>query len=170
MKTNMQLTRYFFAALALCSAGGAFGAVTDISTVPLNTYSATASTDVKPNVIFILDDSGSMDWTYLPDWADDNNPPEYRAKNPGFNGLAYNPATRYAPPLVAASSGALDATLYKSQTGNSTATGGDSSATALSRNWNSVKNDAYGIQSTTVANLTPNTSSASFFVTTLPGE
>ncbi|MBK8742851.1 MAG: hypothetical protein IPM02_26770 [Betaproteobacteria bacterium] len=41
----------------------------DISTVPLETYSAPSSTDVKPNVLFVLDDSGSMDWDFMPDWA-----------------------------------------------------------------------------------------------------
>ena len=44
-------------------------AQTDISTVPLETYSAPTSTDVKPNVLFVLDDSGSMDWDFMPDWA-----------------------------------------------------------------------------------------------------
>src|ERR1035437_9559221 len=42
------------------------GASTSIATAPLVTSSDTA---VHPNVMFVLDDSGSMDWAYLPDWA-----------------------------------------------------------------------------------------------------
>jgi len=53
---------------------------TDISTTPLSTYSITSAKDIKPNVMFVLDDSGSMDWDYMPDWANDNSPPDYRIK------------------------------------------------------------------------------------------
>lgn len=40
-------------------------ASTDISSGPLITPSASP---VKPNLMFLLDDSGSMRWDYLPDW------------------------------------------------------------------------------------------------------
>ncbi|MBK9605475.1 MAG: hypothetical protein IPO58_03265 [Betaproteobacteria bacterium] len=55
-------------------------AQTDITTVPLETYAAPSSTDVKPNVLFVLDDSGSMDWDFMPDWAcvDQYLHPEFR--------------------------------------------------------------------------------------------
>lgn len=46
----------------------AFSAPTDIASGPLITPSASP---VKPNLMFTLDDSGSMRWDYLPDWADD---------------------------------------------------------------------------------------------------
>jgi type IV pilus assembly protein PilY1 len=46
----------------------ALAASVALATAPLAT--STTST-VKPNVMFILDDSGSMDWNYLPDWAND---------------------------------------------------------------------------------------------------
>ncbi|MBK7472040.1 MAG: hypothetical protein IPI73_16970 [Betaproteobacteria bacterium] len=55
--------------LGFLFAAGVQAAQTDISTVPLETYSAPSSTDVKPNVLFVLDDSGSMDWDFMPDWA-----------------------------------------------------------------------------------------------------
>lgn len=45
-------------------------ASTDISSGPLVTPS---TSPVKPNLMFTLDDSGSMRWDYLPDWADDSN-------------------------------------------------------------------------------------------------
>ena len=51
--------------LALASAGTHSPAAdTDIASAPLITSSSTA---VKPNLMFTLDDSGSMDWEYMPD-------------------------------------------------------------------------------------------------------
>ena len=125
-------------------------AATDLSTTPLSTYSVTSSNDVKPNVLFLLDDSGSMDWDFMPDWAcasqsttqsdcsgtgqDPNSTRyEYMFRNSAYNGIYYNPAVRYLPPVAVNSSGAVSASgnsTYPSQTGVSTATGGDSSASS----------------------------------------
>jgi type IV pilus assembly protein PilY1 len=58
-----------FVGSALCASFGAQAGVTDISTAPLETSSTTS---VLPNLMFVLDDSGSMDWDFLPDWANDN--------------------------------------------------------------------------------------------------
>ena len=41
---------------------------TDIASEPL----AQAASGVKPNIMFILDDSGSMAWDYLPDYVNDS--------------------------------------------------------------------------------------------------
>jgi type IV pilus assembly protein PilY1 len=54
-------------ALAL-SAPAAHASPTDIASGPLITPTASP---VKPNLMFVLDDSGSMRFDYLPDWADD---------------------------------------------------------------------------------------------------
>ena len=51
-------------------AGAASAATTDISNVPL--ASASGST-VLPNLLFTLDDSGSMDSDYNPDYVNDTN-------------------------------------------------------------------------------------------------
>src|SRR5436853_567989 len=83
----------------------AMAASVALATAPLAT--STTST-VKPNVMFILDDSGSMDLKYLPDWAGDTDPIYGRAyngdpilfRNAGFNGVAYNPAVTYLPPTL----------------------------------------------------------------------
>ncbi|MBK7423653.1 MAG: hypothetical protein IPJ48_11445 [Propionivibrio sp.] len=77
-----------------------------------------------------------------------------------------NPATRYRAPVMYDNTGALDTTTYPSQTGQSAATGGDGSATALLPNWKAVKVDGYGIQSAATANLEGN----AFSYTTVPGE
>lgn len=100
------------------------------------------TTSVKPNLMFTLDDSGSMASNYTPDWANDGNckttsggynascvdQPPFRSDD--FNGIYYNPAVNYKPAVNA------DGTSKASQT-----------------SWTSVKNDAYGIQSTSSTNL-----------------
>lgn len=175
--------------LALVCAAGASAALTDISTEPLETYSAPSSTDVKPNVLFVLDDSGSMNWDFMPDWActadsiqnsscnavgqsASSADREYLFRSAAYNGLYYNPAIRYSPPVAASGSGVMNATTYPSQTGTSTATGADASTKP---NWKAVKNDSYGVQSTTTSNLLWDPASTgstrpSYFFTVIPGE
>lgn len=97
--------------VALTLASIAFAAPSlNISTTPLGT---SGGNSVKPNLLFILDDSGSMDRDYTPDYVED----EICQKNmsdagdtrdcelgevlynaSGFNSQYYNPQIRYAPP------------------------------------------------------------------------
>ena len=79
------------------------GAALTLANAPL-ANSTTAS--VLPNLMFILDDSGSMGWDYLPDWANDNIPNISSSaelitlqSNADYNGVYYNPAIRYEPPV-----------------------------------------------------------------------
>lgn len=101
-----------------------------------------APSNVKPNVMFILDDSGTMDYDRLPDWA--SGSVQNQIKNSAYNGVTYNPATNYAPPAYFDPDGKLNTTKYLSQTA------------ANSTNWTSVKNDAYGVQTTGSSNLVGN--------------
>jgi type IV pilus assembly protein PilY1 len=79
--------------LALMGASAA--AQTDISNVPLaNTGSAVLA---KPNLLFILDDSGSMDWEHMPDDMSDSSAYGYRSAQ--CNGVAYDPGYTYHPPV-----------------------------------------------------------------------
>ncbi len=69
-------------------------ALTDIASVPLASSSTTV---VKPNILFTLDDSGSMDREYMPDEISG------RTGTTGFknhlcNSVYYNPAITYATP------------------------------------------------------------------------
>lgn len=73
----------------------ALGAATDISNAPLFTSS---DTNVHPNILFILDDSGSMSWNYLPDDAP-YDPYWYGYRASQCNGLAYDPQVNYLPPV-----------------------------------------------------------------------
>ncbi|MFN8990875.1 MAG: pilus assembly protein [Betaproteobacteria bacterium] len=67
-------------------------AVTDISNVPLTT-----ATGVKPNLMYILDDSGSMMMDGIPDYAAFGLGGPAAAASSAFNFLYYNPATTYRP-------------------------------------------------------------------------
>lgn len=65
-------------------------AATDISNTPLAT---TSDITAKPNVMFILDDSGSMGDEHMPDNMDDSS--LYGFKSIQCNGVAYDPAYDY---------------------------------------------------------------------------
>ncbi|MFG5777060.1 pilus assembly protein [Comamonas sp. J-3] len=120
---------------------------TDLATAPLQT---STTTQVKPNIFFIIDDSGSMNWDYLPDWARGASQPLFN--NSGFNGIYYDPAITYTPPLH------YDArTSYASMT------------SANTTRWTRVRDDGFGVQqsSTSVSNLA--TASTTYY-TFIPGE
>lgn len=76
-------------------------AAVDLAEEPLPTYVATKT---KPNILFILDNSGSMGWDYMPD--DVNNAATaytttYGYKSAQCNGVAYDPTYTYTPPVKA---------------------------------------------------------------------
>lgn len=122
-----------------------FAGLTDLADKPL----ANATTvDILPNIFFVLDDSGSMDWDYMPDYVNDSycrdndgtttscqagDAPYYAA---AFNRVYYNPLFNYTPPVNA------DGSSKKSY---------DNSA--ADRLWSAVPKDGYGIQSSSSANL-----------------
>jgi type IV pilus assembly protein PilY1 len=91
-----RIVRFLAAACLLLGAGAANAASTDIASAPLKTAGA------KPNIMLILDDSGSMQWSYLGDSVKLNgyqNTVGYR--NGQCNQLYYDPASVYAPPIGA---------------------------------------------------------------------
>ncbi|MCC6211426.1 MAG: hypothetical protein IT513_10330 [Burkholderiales bacterium] len=99
-------SRFLQNALALAAAGlsalaqpqPAFGAAVELATSPMAT---STTTTVKPNLMFILDDSGSMAWDYMPNEAQDFNGVEYGFHSNHCNGVYYNPAIVYDPPVKA---------------------------------------------------------------------
>ena len=66
----------------------------DLATMPLQT---SGSSDVKPNLMFVLDNSGSMGWDYSPDWA--NSSSDWLRENSDYNTQYYDPEVIYSPPL-----------------------------------------------------------------------
>jgi len=131
------------ATLGLCGEAGA--ALTDLANAPL---ASSANTAVRPNVLFTLDDSGSMAWAYLPDYAGGTvisgasanhcklsntcGEGETPFMSNEYNGVEYNPRVTYLLPVNA------DGTLKASQ----------------GSPWTAVPKDGYGIQSTSTINLT----------------
>lgn len=69
------------------------------ATVPLadKPLASGTSGEVKPNVMIILDDSGSMAWTHLPDHVRDLRT-RIGYKSSQCNGAYYNPSITYTPP------------------------------------------------------------------------
>ena len=140
MKLKSFLSRRLGAALvflclaaALCTPRPADAAATDLAASPLETSVATL---VKPNILYVLDDSGSMDYNYLPDWANDyGNLLGSLFYNSRFNGQYYDPAVTYTPPLK------YDGSSYPAMTSGNTS--------AFLR----VPVDGYGVQSTGTASL-----------------
>ncbi|MDI1246651.1 MAG: PilC/PilY family type IV pilus protein [Rhodoferax sp.] len=83
------------ALLLVCQA---HAGITDIANVPLFTSSGSS---VKSNIMFVLDDSGSMDWDYLPDDSPQSDSGKYGYLASQCNGVAYNPAISYKAPIKA---------------------------------------------------------------------
>ena len=89
---------FHHAAAAFClfaACGAASAAPTDIASAPLRSAGA------KPNIMLVLDDSGSMQWSYLGDSVKPNgyvNAVGYRSAL--CNKLYYNPSNTYLPPVA----------------------------------------------------------------------
>ena len=75
----------------------AHAALTDLAPSPLVVGGVV---QVKPNVMLMMDDSGSMAWDYMPD---NGNSPYFSTSKYGYssaqcNGVFYDPTVRYTPP------------------------------------------------------------------------
>jgi type IV pilus assembly protein PilY1 len=141
MKPSLTMLCRGALSLALLASAAAFSAQTQIAQVPLLNITGTGT--VKPNLMLLFDNSGSMDQSYTPDYVDDalcrgaatlvdkavscapGHPP-YMAAD--FNKQYYNPAILYAVPVTA------DGTPYASQTA------------AATNDWKSVSNDGFGVR------------------------
>lgn len=102
----------------------------NLATIPLTNAT---TTQVLPNIMFTLDDSGSMDWDFMPDWVGfdysrANQPNLYR--NAAWNVTYYSPAITYTPPVLFNADGTVNTTTYPSKTSG----------------WNAVRYDAFGVQ------------------------
>ncbi|HMM51371.1 MAG TPA: PilC/PilY family type IV pilus protein [Burkholderiaceae bacterium] len=94
-----------FLALWLALAPMAWAADVDLSDKPL---ASGTSGEVKPNVMIILDDSGSMSFSYLPDDAVKFHG-KYGYVSSQCNGVYYNPDVVYRPPIDASGNAYPDA-------------------------------------------------------------
>lgn len=100
--------------LVVLGVGASFGAsvhaaASDLSSLPLIT---SAPQVVKPNLMFILDDSGSMAWSYMPDDVENfgrnsSGTQKFGIASAQCNGVYYNRSLTYNPPVAVASNGAI---------------------------------------------------------------
>ncbi len=137
----MQLSSLLIAGIASLTFSVNATSATDLGTAPL--VSATTG-DVLPNLMYILDNSGSMGWDYMPDYVNDSNKckassgvfsaacafgdPPYNTNE--FNSIYYNPTITYSPRLDALGAEKPSMT------------------SAYTSGWTQVDVDAYGIQKT----------------------
>lgn len=131
------------AVLALCATAGELNAATtDLANEPL---AQSAGSSVKPNLLFVLDNSGSMAWTYLPDYVSSNKDPLSYTHD--YNRLYYDPQFSYTGhrPLNA------DKTSWRNY--DNTAAGTGLPSTGGTGLWTAVPSDAYLTPGTTT-NLT----------------
>jgi type IV pilus assembly protein PilY1 len=158
IKTNIQAKFLQMTSLLLLSIGlltlsaePAHAAATDLGTAPL--VSATTG-DVLPNLMYILDNSGSMASDYMPDYVNDSNKckstsvlgdftnscgfgdPPYNTFE--FNSIYYNPATTYSPAI------------------NADGSSKNSMTSANTTGWTAVPIDAFGVYSSSNTSLVPN--------------
>jgi len=131
----------------------------DLATIPL---ANSPTLTIQPNLLFILDDSGSMSWDYMPDWANSGTDSLFR--NASYNTVAYNPSIRYLPPVFFDASG-LNTSQYPSQVGQNTDTG---ASTASKPNWRQVKYNAYSGSGYPTGTKNLETDSAYYHI--IPGE
>jgi type IV pilus assembly protein PilY1 len=136
-----------FLTLALLG-GTAFAAVTSIAQLPLLNISGTGN--VKPNLMLLYDNSGSMSNTFTPDYIDDTTTCRSRATMAGgtrgcsvgqppfsssdFNRQYYDPKVTYTPPVYA------DGTSYPSMT------------RAATSGWTVVTTDGFKVNTTDMLN------------------
>jgi len=136
-----KIRKYLRLSALTVAAAFALPALSYAAALNLSTEPMYLGNTALPNLMFTLDDSGSMGRDYMPDEANDNNtckggnncqagdPPYYASD---YNAIYYNPEVTYEP--------AVDAN------GNSYDSYGSP--------WTSVPVDAYRIRSTATANLT----------------
>ncbi len=113
---------------------------TDLSDVPLANMSAT--TVVRPNILFLMDDSGSMGWQFTPDYVNDATSTSLLPRYTGYlgdppymsshyNKQYYNPRVQYRPPVGFDGSSTQGSLTFPSQNRTNTT------------NWTRVRTDGF---------------------------
>lgn len=100
IRTRILESTTLIIAVGLASFTAGVGAQVPPSPMNLARAPLFLNASVEPNVAVTLDDSGSMEWGYIPDTAPNNcgaRHPRYFSSV--FNRIYYNPLVRYTPPL-----------------------------------------------------------------------
>jgi type IV pilus assembly protein PilY1 len=95
------------ACFALAFAGTAMA---DGNSVPVAQQPLTIRPTIPPNIVLMLDDSGSMYWNFMPDWNFLGSKKHSALIDARNNGVYYDPTVKYTPPPKA------DGTYYPTYT------------------------------------------------------
>ncbi|PTD97188.1 pilus assembly protein [Pseudothauera lacus] len=111
------------AALSLCATFVALlSASASYATVAIDQMPLVVPQPIPPNIMFILDDSGSMDWNYMPDSVPSmTSGPNIRYTAYPINTLYYNPHITYQPWVVPSGMTPYSEPLPSSVSGGTTA-------------------------------------------------
>ncbi|HZV66039.1 MAG TPA: hypothetical protein VFG03_14130, partial [Telluria sp.] len=158
MKTTISILA--LALLALLG-GSAPAATTNIAQVPLLNISGSGT--IKPNLMLLFDNSGSMAWNFTPDYIDDSTTCRTGAtmasgqtscrigyppfSSPDFNKQYYNPNVYYRPPVKA------DGSSYLSLTSANTSSWGSVTTDGFGINYNDLTSTASSSTTVTSSNL-----------------
>lgn len=128
---NIQIKLFLLVSILLML-GLSEWAVADSPTGPISLATSPLATStnslVDPNVLFVLDNSGSMDWSHMPDDAGDAgssvsfNFGYFGGRSSQCNQVYYDPTFTYTPPFKA------DGTYYPNSTFNSAESNGFNTA------------------------------------------
>ncbi|WP_244292433.1 pilus assembly protein [Xanthomonas hyacinthi] len=98
----------------LCAYFATLLAIPVNAAITLPTEPLTTGARIPPNVLFILDDSGSMSSTYMPDAVPATSSPNIASQAYTRNTIYYNPATTYTPWVDSTGTLRTDAATYGS--------------------------------------------------------
>ncbi|HET6805380.1 MAG TPA: PilC/PilY family type IV pilus protein [Frateuria sp.] len=100
-KTARFVARLVSVAACICAVGAAYvpPAMAATSTaVPLDQQPLTVQNPLPPDIVLMLDDSGSMLWDVMPDYSDLSSTAAAALVNSDVNGVYYDPTQTYRPP------------------------------------------------------------------------
>jgi type IV pilus assembly protein PilY1 len=138
MATSALFKNFSSLLIASVIAANANAALTDIADAPLTTSSNSV---VLPNLMFVMDDSGSMNWEHLPDDAGDLGSTTtfrfgyYGLRSSQCNEIYYDPTITYKPPVDYAGNSYANASFTQAVPDGFKAEGPGNVAVALSTNF-----------------------------------
>lgn len=149
---NFAAGRYQLLSLALATSLAlplpSLAASIALATAPL---ANSTTTTVKPNLLLVLDNSGSMDWDHMPDDVSDGGSDVpfaygyYGIRSNQCNQVYYNPATTYKAPVDATGTSFANATFTSAWTnGFSTGSGSSNLQTGFTANQSGIGGNAGG--------------------------
>ncbi|WP_130620385.1 pilus assembly protein [Dyella amyloliquefaciens] len=93
------LGRLACTALLVCGLGGV--SESSLAAVTVDSGPLIQQPSVPPNIVLMLDDSGSMAWDVMPDYGSLSATTADALVSSSVNGVYYNPQTTYSPPPLA---------------------------------------------------------------------